>query len=55
MNDPEEGGYPTICFVVTIGETVRQTLELDEALQDALYHHIPADHRMYLSFRYRCE
>ncbi len=55
MNDPEEGGYPTICFLVTVSETVRQTLELDESLQDALYHQIPAAHRMYLSFRYKFE
>ncbi len=53
MNDPEEGGYPTICFVVTVSETVRKTLEFDEALQDALYNRIPAGHRMYLSFRYK--
>jgi len=53
--DPDEGGYPTICFTITIQESVDRVLELDDALQDALYERIPADDRLYLSFAYQFE
>lgn len=53
--DPDEGGYPTICFAITTREPVDRVVELDDALQDALYNYIPAHHRPYLSFAYRFE
>ena len=51
--DPDEGGYPTICFTLTVPEAVDRALELDDVLQEALYKHIPPQHRMYLAFNYR--
>ncbi len=53
--DPEEGGYPTICFAITTAESVDHVLELDDALKDALYESIPGNDRLYLSFIYRFE
>lgn len=53
--DPDEGGYPTICFAITIAESVDRVLELDDALQDMLYDSLPTDHRPHLSFTYHFE
>jgi hypothetical protein len=53
--DPDEGGYPTICFTMTIKESVDHVLDLDDALQDALYDRIPAELLPYLSFSYHFE
>ncbi|MFQ5802815.1 MAG: hypothetical protein ACE5JQ_07990 [Candidatus Methylomirabilales bacterium] len=52
-NDPEESNYPTICFKITIGESVDRVLELDDLLQDRLYRDVPPGHRTFLSFAYR--
>ncbi|MFQ5853695.1 MAG: hypothetical protein ACE5JU_24315 [Candidatus Binatia bacterium] len=53
--DPEEGGHPTICFAITIAESVDRVLELDDALQDTLYDFLPPDHHPHLSFTYHFE
>jgi hypothetical protein len=53
--DPDEGGYPTLCFAITIKESVDHVLELDDALQDALYDRIPTEFLPYISFVYRFE
>lgn len=53
--DPDEGGHSTICFAVTIRESVDCVLELDDALQDALYDRVSAPARLYLSFTYQFE
>ena len=53
--DPDEGGYPSIGFTITIKEPVAHVLELDDALQDALYDRIPTEYLPYFSFAYRFE
>jgi hypothetical protein len=53
--DPDEGGYSTICFAITIHETVDRVLELEDALYDMLYDRLPPDALFYFSFTYRFE
>jgi len=53
--DPDEGGFPTICFAITFRESVDRAVELDDALQDTLFDQIPTDHRVHLSFAYHLE
>jgi hypothetical protein len=53
--DPDKGGYPIVCFTITIKEPVAHVLELDDALQDALYDRIPTESLPYFSFAYRFE
>jgi hypothetical protein len=53
--DPDEGGYSTICFAITIHETVDRVLELEDALYDMLYDRLPSDALFYFSFTYRFE
>ena len=53
--DPDDGGYSTICFTITIPESVDRALELDDALQDVLYDRLPSDALFYFTFTYRFE
>ena len=53
--DPDEGGYSTICFAITIHESVDRVLELEDALYDMLYDRLPPDALFYFSFTYRFE
>jgi hypothetical protein len=53
--DPDEGGYATICFAITIQESVDRVLELEDALYDMLYDRLPPDALFYFSFTYRFE
>ena len=51
--DPEEDGYSTIRLTITTPEPVDRVLELNAALQGALFERLPAKPRIYLSFAYR--
>ena len=51
--DPEEGGYTTICFQIETRQPVDRLLASDEALEDALIQEIPANDRCLFSFKYR--
>lgn len=53
--DPDEGGYSTICFAITIHESVDRVLELEDAFYDMLYDRLPPDALFYFSFTYRFE
>ena len=53
--DPDEGGYPTICFDIKTPEPVDRLLPLDEALEDALLEGVPAKDRLHLTFHYQFE
>jgi hypothetical protein len=48
--DPEEDGYATIGLTISTPEPVERVVELNDALQRALFASIPAKARMYLSF-----
>ena len=52
-HDPEEEGLTTICFHITMPETVERVVELNDALHDALFECLPARAGMYFSFAYR--
>ena len=51
--DPEEGGYTTICFQIETRQPVDRVLESDNALEDALIQEIPAKDRFFFSLKYR--
>jgi len=53
--DFDDGGYATVCFTVTIQESVDRALALDNLLQDAVIDRIPANHRLHISFNYQFE
>ena len=52
-SDSDEGGYPTICFSITTPQSVESAVRSYDALQDAMFERVPADHCMYLSFTYQ--
>jgi hypothetical protein len=54
-DDPDEGGYTSVCLQITTSEPVERVLELDNALENALIDQIPAEHRMFLTFAYQFE
>lgn len=53
--DPDEGGYPTICFRITIRESVDSALKQYYTLQRKPFSRVPADDRVHLSFIYHFE
>lgn len=56
VKDPEgEDDDPTICFYLTVRESVDRMLELDDALQRALFDRLPAKDRLHFSFIYDFE
>ena len=52
-DDPDEGGYKTICFSITVRENVEKLVELNRLLQSTLYERVPNDHLAYLAFTYK--
>lgn len=53
VKDPEaEEHYTTICFEITVSESVEQMLELDEALRRTLVDRLPARDRPHFSLIY---
>jgi len=56
VKDPEaEDDEPTICFHLTVKESVDRMLELDDALQRALFDRLPPKDRPHFSFLYDFE
>lgn len=53
--DPDEGGYPTICFLIRTAETVDTLFQSDIALEEAFAQNVPARDRIHLSFQYQFE
>jgi hypothetical protein len=49
----EEGIDPTLCFVVSTTETAERVAEADDRLQELLFQHVPAEHRLQLAVTYR--
>lgn len=54
-DDPDEGGYTSVCLQITTSEPVERVLELDSALENALIDQIPPEHRIFLTFAYQFE
>jgi len=53
--DPDDDEHETICFSVTLRESVDRALELDDSLQNELIEHIPPRDRIHMSFSYQFE
>jgi len=53
--DPEDEGYTTVCFTITVHDSVEQVMKFDNALQDTLYERLPSQALPYFSFSYRFE
>jgi hypothetical protein len=53
--DPEDEGYTTVCFTITVYDSVEQVMQLDNILQGTLYKRLPTQALPYFSFSYQFE